>query len=156
MECLTLDGGTALYRTVGWNNILSAGLVKGPERTLAMRQIDGAYMSATCPHCEGPIVKTIKGDSNGQHERWLECAGLCRASFVPPWLEKDWADPDTEPIPEELLSRYSRTRSSPVQTVALASHSQGMAVQAVEAGTEVAREQIPYNSAGYRDASAAA
>jgi len=62
--------------------------------------------AATCPYCDGPIERELLGDICGRRELWLHCAGLCGRYFAPPWREKDWCEPDSEPVPRELVSRY--------------------------------------------------
>lgn len=75
-----------------------------------MRNANDVTRAATCPFCEGRIEQQILGEAPGERERWCHCTGPCGRYFAPPWREKDWSDPSTEPIPVDLVSRYCASR----------------------------------------------
>jgi hypothetical protein len=61
--------------------------------------------SPVCTYCEGLIVDHTEGPA-GEMLMYYRCTGFCGRLFYPPWREHCWEDPDTRPVPEELVSRF--------------------------------------------------
>ena len=70
---------------------------------------------ATCPLCNGPLVRKVVGET-GRRAEWKSCL-FCGADFSP-WPERQWCEPDSEPDlpkprkPEMALVRMNNTPES--------------------------------------------
>jgi hypothetical protein len=60
---------------------------------------------ATCPICFGDLQRVVEGEI-GQKLEWIVCGGACRQYFYPPWPEHQWSEPESQPIPAVLASRF--------------------------------------------------
>jgi hypothetical protein len=56
-----------------------------------------------CPECEAVIGEYIEGEALGEHVLYSRCEE-CRTVYYPGWREQCWEDPDTRPIPKQLVS----------------------------------------------------
>ena len=73
---------------------------------------------ASCLFCEGPLMRIVEGDP-GKRVEWKACV-FCGAKLGPPWLEHQWSEPSSEPIPcyavnptgtGQVFQKYPTTRA---------------------------------------------
>jgi len=61
---------------------------------------DDVKLRSDCPYCGAPVDRTYI--FKDRIEWWWYCTG-CGRYFAPPWLDKDWEEPASEPFPPELV-----------------------------------------------------
>lgn len=60
----------------------------------------------TCPHCSSSLVRVIDGDVG---DRWEYTAcPVCEKTFLPGWPERQWAEPESRPVPKALAVKVVR------------------------------------------------
>lgn len=75
------------------------------------------FERTTCPHCSGPLVRVVKGEDPGMHLEFTACGGSCQKEFMPPWVEHQWSEPESRPIPTELTVEAEDDESKQHHTV---------------------------------------